>query len=96
MKVRHVVHKGLRRLITGDDSSGLNAQAVPKIRNILSFLLEMKDVAELKVFPHWRPHRLTGGQKGRWSLSVTRTWRLTLAVDEKNGEIFDLDYQDYH
>ncbi len=96
MKVRNAVHKGLRKFITEDDASGLGAQAVPKIRNILSFLFEMKDVAELEVLSQGRPHRLTGAQKGRWSLSVTRNWRLTFSVDEKNGEIFDLDYEDYH
>ena len=29
-------------------------------------------------------------------MSVTRNWRLTFRVDQAEGEIVDLDYEDYH
>jgi plasmid maintenance system killer protein len=32
--------------------------------------------------------------KGVWSLNVTRNWRLTFQI--KDGEIWDIDYEDYH
>jgi toxin HigB-1 len=31
-----------------------------------------------------------------WSLSVTRNWRITLRIGEAEGEILDLDFEDYH
>jgi proteic killer suppression protein len=56
----------------------------------------MAAVDELKSMPLWRVHRLSGDQRGRWSLTVSRNWRITFAIDEKEGEITDLDFEDYH
>ncbi len=96
MKIRSVVHKGLRRFIEKDDSSGLPASFVEKVRNILSFLQEMENADELRDIPSWRAHRLAGGRKETWSLTVTRNWRITFRIDEAEREIVDLDYEDYH
>ena len=96
MKIRHVVHKGLRRLIERDDQSGVNAAAAEKVRNIVSFLQEMSGVEELRLVPSWRAHLLTGDRKGVWSLTVTRNWRITFRIDKNDGEIADLDFEDYH
>jgi antitoxin HigA-1 len=56
----------------------------------------MEDVQELRVFPHWKPHQLTGDRKGTWNLTVTKNWRLTFAVEEAESEISDLNFEDYH
>jgi toxin HigB-1 len=96
MKIRNVVHKGLRRLIERDDQSGVNAAAAEKVRNIVSFLQEMSGVEELRLVPSWRAHLLTGDRKGVWSLTVTRNWRITFRIDKNDGEIADLDFEDYH
>ena len=91
-----MAHRGLRRFVERNDSSGLPAQVVEKIRNIVTFLREMESIGELRDVPSWRAHILTGGRKGTWSLAVTRNWRLTFRMDEAAGEILDLDYEDYH
>jgi len=96
MKIRRIVHKGLRRFIEQDDPSGLPPAFVEKIRNILSFLQEMEDVDELLTIPGWRARRLTGRRKGVWSLTVTRNRRITFRINEAELEIADLDYEDYH
>jgi len=96
MKIRNVVHRGLRRFIEHDDSSGLPAAAAPKVRKIVSFLQDMEEVAELRAVPSWRAHQLTGDRRGTWSLSVTRNWRITFRIDDAGIEIIDLDYEDYH
>ncbi len=49
---------------------------------------------KLRAFPLWKAHQLTGDRKGVWSLHVTRNWRLTFQI--KDGEILDVDYEDYH
>ena len=96
MKIRKVAHRGLRRFIQHNDASGLAPHVVEKVRNILTFLQEMEDARELRDIPSWNAHQLTGDRKGTWSLTVTRNWRITFAIDETEGEILDLDYEDYH
>jgi len=96
MIVKNVVHRGLRRFIQRDDPSGLPPSAVEKVRNMLTFLQEMEDILELQNIPSWKIHRLSGDRKGTWGLSVTRNWRITFRIDRIEGEIIDLDYEDYH
>jgi toxin HigB-1 len=96
MRIRNVVHRGLKRFIERDDASGLAPAVVEKVRNIVSFLQDMQDVQELHDVPGWKAHQLTGDRKGTWSLSVTRNWRMTFSIDRAAGEIVDLDYEDYH
>ncbi len=96
MNIRGVKHEGLRRLLEADEVARLPAQSIERIRNILAFLQDMKDVAELKAMPGWHLHQLSGDRKGTLSLTVTRNWRITFRVDEDENEIIDLDYEDYH
>lgn len=96
MDVLNIRHKGLRRFVTSDDVSGLPADFVEKIRNIVSFLQEMESADELKSIVAWRAHQLSGDRKGVWSLTVTRNWRITFRIDESEKAITDLDYEDYH
>jgi proteic killer suppression protein len=35
MKIRNVIHKGLRHFIEDDDASGLPAAVMPKVRTIV-------------------------------------------------------------
>lgn len=96
MDIRSIRHRGVRRFVEKDDASGLPAEFVEKIRNIISFLQEMDSVEELKSIASWRAHQLAGDRKGVWSLTVTRNWRITFRVDESERSIVDLDYEDYH
>jgi proteic killer suppression protein len=95
MEIRHVIHRGLRRFIERDDASGLSPVVAEKVRNMVTFLLEMEDARELRDVPGWRAHQLTGDRKGTWSLTVTRNWRLAFRIDRTEGEILDLGYEDY-
>lgn len=88
-------HKGLRRLIEDDDGRGLDAQALPKLKRMLTTLAGVGDVDQLAAFPLWRVHKLTGDRRGVWSLAVTANYRLTFRLDE-DGAIVDLDFEDYH
>ena len=90
-----MVHRGLRRFIERDDASGLSPAVVEKLRNIVTFLQEIEDAQELRDIPSWKAHQLTGDRKGTWSLTVTRNWRITFRIDQGEGEIFDLNYEDY-
>jgi plasmid maintenance system killer protein len=86
----------LRRFIERDDTAGLPPASVERIRNIVSFMQEMGDEAELRDVPGWRVHRLTGDRRGTWSVTVTRNWRMTFRIDMAEREIVDLGFEDYH
>jgi len=92
--IRNFVHKGLKRLYIEDSAKGLPADAVGKLRAMLTFLQDMQDPEKLRAFPLWKAHLLGGARKGVWSLHVTRNWRLTFRI--KDDEIWDVDYEDYH
>ena len=96
MKIRNVIHKGLRRFIEDDDASGLQPAVVVKVQRIVSFLQDMEQEDELRTVQSWKALMLTGDRKGTWSLSVTRNWRMTLRIDRQEIEIIDLEYEDYH
>lgn len=96
MKIRNVLHQGLRRFIEHDDASGLQPAVVPKIRRMVTFLQDMEQVNELRTVPSWKAHTLTGVRRGTWSLSVTKNWRMTFRIIQDELEIIDLDYEDYH
>ena len=94
VKIRSFVHKGLRKLYLEDSTKGLASDAVDKLRAMLTFLQDMQNPEKLRALPLWKAHQLTGERKGVWSLNVTRNWRLTFQI--KDGEIWDIDYEDYH
>ena len=96
MKIRNVVHKGLRRLIEDDEAVGVQPAFAPKLRRMVSFLQDMEREEELRTVPGWRAHMLGGNRRGTWSLTVTANWRLTFRVDREAVEIVDLNYEDYH
>ena len=96
MRIRNVLHKGLKRFIERDDASGLQPAVVGKIGRMVSFLQDMADEDELLTVPTWKAHRLTSDRKVAWSLFVTKNWRMTFRVGADEIEIIDLDYEDYH
>jgi proteic killer suppression protein len=96
MRIRNILHKGLRRFVIEDDASGLQPAVVEKLRRMISFLQEMEREEELSSIPGWKAHRLTGQRRGTGSLFVTKNWRLTFRINPIEVEIVDLDYEDYH
>jgi len=93
VRITNFVHKGLKRLYLEDSAKGLPPDAVDKLRAILTYLQDMQDPEKLRAFPLWKAHQLAGTRKGVWSLHVTRNWRLTFRIQD--GDIFDVDYEDY-
>jgi proteic killer suppression protein len=96
VKIRNFVHKGLKLLYEEGDPKGLPAFAVDKLRKMVVFLEAMEDASELRAIPVWKAHHLTGTRKGTWSLHVTRNWRITFWIDNAEGEIRDVNFEDYH
>lgn len=55
----------------------------------------IESAEELRVPPNFGAHQLTGDRKGIWSLTVTKNWRMTFAVNAA-GAIENMDLEDYH
>jgi toxin HigB-1 len=96
VKVRSFVHKGLKALYREDSPKGLPRDAVDKLRKMLAFLQDMEDPEELRALTVWKAHILKADRKGVWSLHVTRNWRLTFQIDAEDGEVYDVNFEDYH
>jgi proteic killer suppression protein len=96
VKIRNIVHKGLKRFYSEDGTKGVPPDTVDKLRKMLAFLDDMQEPEELRALPSWKVHTLTGDRKGTLSLSVTRNRRLTFRVDTAEHEICDLNLEDYH
>ena len=89
MRIRNVIHKGLRRFIENGDASGLQPAVVTKVQRIVSFLQDMEVEDELRTVQSWKAHMLTGDRKGTWSLFVTKK----LADDVPDRPSGDRDYR---
>jgi len=93
VKIRNIVHKGVKQLYAEDNAKGVPPDTVDKLRKMLAFLDEMEAPEELRALSSWKVHTLTGDRRGTWSLSVTRNRRLTFRIAEQ--EICDLNLEDY-
>lgn len=96
MRIRNVIHKGLRRLIESDDRSGVQPDLADKIRRIILFLQDMQHEDELRLVSSWKAHLLAGNRIGTWNLFVSKNWRMTFMIDKHEIEIVDINYEDYH
>ena len=65
-----------------------------RARNILTALVAAADMQGVQGPPGWRIHRLSGDREGTWSVSVSGNWRITFDLEE--GDITNLDLEDYH
>ncbi len=86
-------HKGLERLFTKGDTSGVSARQVRKLQQVLAFLNVSEEPADMNL-PGFRLHRLKGGRKGQWAVSVTGNLRIVFEFEGKNAA--NVDLLDYH
>lgn len=91
--IRSFRHRGLRLLFEQDSRRGIGAGEVEKVRRILHRLDEAASIHDLRT-PGWQLHELKGPRAGTWSIRVTRTWRITFRFED--GDVYDVNYEDYH
>jgi proteic killer suppression protein len=94
MAIKSFRHKGLREFFEEGRSRGIRADQAKRLRRALTTLDSASSLEEMKAFPGWRLHPLSGDLKGLWSVSITGNWRLIFRFDA--GDAFDLDLVDYH
>lgn len=86
--------KGLQRLFEDDDRRGVPPASAAKLRDILAALDSARGLSDLRVFPGWRLHPLSGSLDGLWSLTVTGNRRVVFRFHR--GNAYDVDLVDYH
>ena len=86
-------HKGLRKLFESGVASGIQPQHTKRLRQILA-LLETADSIEDMDLPGLNLHEVEGKRKGTYAVKVSGNWRVTFKVID--GDILNVDYEDYH
>lgn len=86
-------HKGLRRLFEKGETQGVGVHHHRRLRLQLAALNTARTIEDMDV-PGWRLHRLKGPKPAVWSITVDKNWRLTFEF--RDGNVFLLDYEDYH
>ena len=75
---------------------GLDALEVRKIAEMIVAIRVMTHPLQLLAVPSWKAHELVPGHPDKWSLTVTRNYRLTFYISLEKQEVTVLDYEDYH
>jgi len=91
--IKSIRHKGLRRFYVTGSKKGIQAAQASRLRMRLAALDTAQVIDDMDI-PGFRLHELKGAQKGRWSIWVSGNWRLTFEFE--GGNVYLLDYEDYH
>lgn len=95
MQIVSIRHKSLRAFANTGNPKGLPGNLVERLRNMIAWLNYIRDADQLLAPPNFGAHLLKGDRAGRWSLTVTKNWRMTFRVTH-DSMIEDLDLEDYH
>lgn len=93
MKIRNVVHPGLRSLIAEDEPAGPRDIDVSRLQRILSFLQDMAGASELRCVAGWMVQPPSGAGRGRWELQAAPVGAITFGIDAQDDAITNLDYE---
>ncbi len=91
--IKSFAHKGLERFFYAGNKKGIQAQHAQKLADILDLLDAATMIKDMN-FPGSNLYQLKGNLRGFWSVRVSGNWRIVFRF--KNGDVFDVDYLDYH
>jgi proteic killer suppression protein len=91
--IKSFKHKGLKRFYETGSSTGIRSEHRKRLRLQLAALDTAKTIADMNL-PGFRLHPLKGDRKGLWAIDVSRNWRLVFQFE--NGNVYIVDYEDYH
>ncbi len=86
-------HKGLRELFLKGSKKGVRQDMADRLRRRLD-VLDAANSLEALGLPGFRLHPLSGEMRGKYSITVAGNWRITFRFE--NGDVFDVDLEDYH
>ena len=86
-------HKGIKQFFETGDYSKIQVAHRKRIRLILTMLNAANEIHDLN-FPSSNLHQLKGSLKDCWSINVSGNWRIIFNFID--GDVFDVNYIDYH
>ena len=91
--IKSFKHKGLEKFFGTGNTRGIQSNHAAKLRLQLAALDTAIIIDDLDI-PGYRLHSLKGSRKGIWSITVNANWRLTFEFTD--GNVYILNYEDYH
>lgn len=91
--IKSFKHKSLEKFYESGSARGIQANHAKKLRMQLAALNTAQSIDDMDI-PGYRLHQLTGDRKGIWSITVNANWRLTFEFED--GNVYILNYEDYH
>ena len=91
--IRTFKHAGLKRYFETGKAKGIPADMAKRIQTRLNVLNRARELRDLNL-PGFGFHALRGDRKGEYALTVTGNYRLTLRFE--NGDVLNLNLEDYH
>lgn len=91
--IKSFKHKGLKLFSETGATTGIQAKHAKKLRMQLAALNTAQNIDDLDL-PGYRLHPLEGDKKEQWSITVNKNWRLTFEFID--GDVYILNYEDYH
>ena len=91
--IKSFKHRGLKRLYERGDRSGIRADLLGTVEDILG-RLDVAATPQALDLPGYRLHPLKGELKGFWSVTVKTNWRIIFRFAD--GDISAVELVDYH
>lgn len=91
--IKSFKHKGLKRLFETGSTAGIDARQAIKIATRLQVLNKAEKIEDVDI-PGFSLHLLSGDRAGAWSITVTGNWRITFEFIK--GDVYIVNYEDYH
>ena len=91
--IKSFKHKGLKELFETGKTSGVDPQHADRLRKILALLETSENIGDMDL-PGLNLHNLKGKRKNTLSVKVSGNWRVTFKF--KNGDMSEVNYEDYH
>lgn len=91
--IKSFKHKGLKKFFDTGSTAGINASQKTKISLRLAVLNNAAKIEDVDM-PGFHLHPLAGNRLGVWSITVTGNWRITFELQD--GDVFIVNYEDYH
>ena len=86
-------HKGLEDFFYDGTKKKIQGIHAKKLADILDILDAAEDIIDMN-FPGSDLHPLKGKLKGFWAVTVSGNWRVVFRF--KGGNVYQVDYIDYH
>lgn len=91
--IKSFAHKGLEIFFRTGNTKGIQSKHARRLGMVLDLPDNAADALDMN-FPGARLHRLKGDMNGLWSVTISGNWRIMYRFED--GNVYIVDYQDYH